>query len=205
LSPGRRGEIGASSRRWALIDTLILSALCGVFAAQAIWVAATTSATNDEPPHLAAGYTYLRWHDYRLNVEHPPLVKKLAALPLLAARVWPPDLDLTRADLEAGASSPSLRRAKLLWTAALARTPYQWAFGNQLLYGVRDEVLARVPADERWTVPTTIRLEARDFLNDGDRLLFLGRLPIIGLGVLLGILIFAWARQLWGRAGRSSL
>ena len=32
---------------------------------------------------LPAGYSYLHWDDYRLNPEHPPLVKKLAALPLL--------------------------------------------------------------------------------------------------------------------------
>src|ERR1051325_6648657 len=48
-----------------------------------------SSPTSDETAHLAAGYSYLVAHDYRLNPEHPPLVKMLAALPLLGARVWP--------------------------------------------------------------------------------------------------------------------
>src|SRR5262249_10961070 len=37
----------------------------------------------DEATHLAAGYSYLTTGDYRLNPEHPPLSKVLAALPLL--------------------------------------------------------------------------------------------------------------------------
>jgi 4-amino-4-deoxy-L-arabinose transferase-like glycosyltransferase len=42
------------------------------------------SLTFDEPAHIAAGYASLRYRDARLNHEHPPLVKMLAALPLLA-------------------------------------------------------------------------------------------------------------------------
>lgn len=41
------------------------------------------SATYDEGAHLPAGYTYLVTGDHRLNPEHPPLVKLLAAAPLL--------------------------------------------------------------------------------------------------------------------------
>jgi len=41
------------------------------------------SATSDEPPHIVAGYSYLKFHDMRLNPEHPPLAKSLAAFPLL--------------------------------------------------------------------------------------------------------------------------
>ena len=39
--------------------------------------------TYDEPAHIAAGYAYLRFQDARLNPEHPPLLKMLAAAPLL--------------------------------------------------------------------------------------------------------------------------
>lgn len=42
------------------------------------------SPTVDEPIHLAAGYSYLKWDDFRANPEHPPLAKLWAALPLLA-------------------------------------------------------------------------------------------------------------------------
>jgi hypothetical protein len=39
----------------------------------------------DEPPHVAAGLGYVARHSLRLNVEHPPLVKAIAAIPLVAA------------------------------------------------------------------------------------------------------------------------
>ena len=41
------------------------------------------SLTFDELAHLPAGYSYLTQKDYRLNPEHPPLVKDFSALPLL--------------------------------------------------------------------------------------------------------------------------
>jgi hypothetical protein len=37
----------------------------------------------DEPPEITAGYSYWKWGDFRMNPEHPPLAKMLAALPLL--------------------------------------------------------------------------------------------------------------------------
>jgi hypothetical protein len=41
------------------------------------------SAIRDEMPHIVAGYSYLTQFDYRINPEHPPLIKQLSALPLL--------------------------------------------------------------------------------------------------------------------------
>jgi hypothetical protein len=41
------------------------------------------SLTFDEPAHITAGYASLRFCDARLNYEHPPLLKMLAAIPLL--------------------------------------------------------------------------------------------------------------------------
>lgn len=41
------------------------------------------SATMDELAHIPAGYSYLSQKDYRLNPEHPPLIKDLSALPLM--------------------------------------------------------------------------------------------------------------------------
>src|SRR5665647_1706675 len=41
------------------------------------------SAIYDEIAHIPAGYSYLTKHDMRLNPEHPPLLKDLAAFPLL--------------------------------------------------------------------------------------------------------------------------
>src|SRR2546426_114335 len=42
-----------------------------------------SSQTSDEAAHIAAGYSYLKTADFRLNPEHPPLIKEWAALPLL--------------------------------------------------------------------------------------------------------------------------
>jgi hypothetical protein len=41
------------------------------------------SLTADEPAHITASYAYLRFRDGRFNPEHPPLIKMLAAAPLL--------------------------------------------------------------------------------------------------------------------------
>src|SRR3990167_7507624 len=51
-------------------------------------VLAITSAWNDsiivdEIPHIGAGFSYLVKQDMRLNPEHPPLAKDIAAIPLL--------------------------------------------------------------------------------------------------------------------------
>lgn len=48
------------------------------------------SPTIDEPMHLFAGYSYLKWHDFRANPEHPPLAKMWAALPLLGLNIKDP-------------------------------------------------------------------------------------------------------------------
>lgn len=63
----------------------------GIFAAIIIAAAvalAIASSWNDslivdEIPHIGAGYSYLVKQDMRLNPEHPPLAKDLAAIPLL--------------------------------------------------------------------------------------------------------------------------
>ena len=39
--------------------------------------------TFDEVSHIPAGYSYLTQQDYRINPEHPPLIKDIAAIPLL--------------------------------------------------------------------------------------------------------------------------
>lgn len=45
------------------------------------------SLTTDESPHISAGYSYLTKRDMRLNPEHPPLIKDLAAIPLLFQKI----------------------------------------------------------------------------------------------------------------------
>src|SRR5881227_4197578 len=73
----------------AAVAIVIAAAALVAFIALALGDLLTTSPTSDETAHLAAGYSYLVTHDYRVNPEHPPLAKMFAALPLLGMRVWP--------------------------------------------------------------------------------------------------------------------
>jgi len=66
-------------------------ALFVVLAAELLFSARLESPTFDEPAHLYAGYGYWLHRDYAVNPEHPPLVKLVAALPLLVERpAYPP-------------------------------------------------------------------------------------------------------------------
>lgn len=48
--------------------------------------------TTDELAHIPSGYYYLKTGKYFLNVEHPPLMKDLSALPLLFLKPVLPDI-----------------------------------------------------------------------------------------------------------------
>ncbi|MBI2024536.1 MAG: glycosyltransferase family 39 protein [Candidatus Harrisonbacteria bacterium] len=65
--------------RWSLLVAIFLSSALLMLNA-----ARTDSAITDELAHIPAGYSYVKYLDYRLNPEHPPLVKVLAGLPLLS-------------------------------------------------------------------------------------------------------------------------
>jgi len=136
-----------SGRRSVALLTVAVALQAGL----AIHAMRGNSATFDEGTHLPAGYTHLALGDHRLNPEQPPLVKLLAAAPLLAVR-------------------PQVRMDDLAWTEAR-----QWEFGRRFLY--------------RW--------------NDADRLLFLGRLPVVALASCLLVAVFFEARRRFG-AGASA-
>ncbi len=70
-----------------------VSLLFGIFAFQLWFHAARTSATIDEPPHILAGYRYWQCGDFGINPEHPPLLKLLAALPLVSKDLIQPSWD----------------------------------------------------------------------------------------------------------------
>jgi Dolichyl-phosphate-mannose-protein mannosyltransferase len=65
------------------MPVVIAAVLSLVFCLLSLMAAVQKSPTYDEPVHLFAGYSYLKWHDFRVNPEHPPLAKALAAIPLL--------------------------------------------------------------------------------------------------------------------------
>ena len=66
-------------RRW--IVAAVLSVLIGQFLVLGLIQAWEDSYTIDEPVYAASGSTAWRQRDLRINYEHPPLAKLLAALP----------------------------------------------------------------------------------------------------------------------------
>ena len=71
------------SRRAYARAALVLLAATAVYAGLAIVASRSQSSTFDEPIHLPPGYLSLTLGDHRMNPDHPPLVRRLAALPLL--------------------------------------------------------------------------------------------------------------------------
>jgi hypothetical protein len=98
------------SRRLPVVLTVLLMCVAGVFMLN---TAASDAPIMDELPHIPAGYSYVRFLDYRLNPEHPPLLKALAALPLLTQNLTFP---LTSKE----------------WTTEVNG---QWDIGRLFLYG----------------------------------------------------------------------
>ena len=84
---------GRNSRSAILGDFLSIGLACGLLALMALlmsWSAAGDAVTSDEDEHISAGFSYLTKGDLRLNPEHPPLMKDLAALPLLGMNLKAP-------------------------------------------------------------------------------------------------------------------
>ncbi len=104
--------------KYTILATTLLT-LFGLLAVTSMW---NDNANYDERIHLPAGYSYITQQDMRLNPEHPPLVKDLAALPLLFMKINFP--------FQSWGWNTSL-------TANSSRTP-SWqtdvGFGNDFLY-----------------------------------------------------------------------
>lgn len=58
--------------------------LLALMAALLVHTSLQEAQSFDEATHIAAGYSYWKTGDHKINVEHPPLAKRIAALPLLA-------------------------------------------------------------------------------------------------------------------------
>jgi tetratricopeptide (TPR) repeat protein len=113
---------------------------------QLVYVAKQESASWDEPNHIYSGYRSWKYADFGINPEHPPLVKLLAAVPLLAMQLKIPDLE------------------------------------------------SRMHKWEGW-------VGGRDFVfqNDADKILFRSRLGPILLTVMLALLVFFAAWDMFGK------
>src|SRR6202030_4323467 len=72
------GEKARDISGWLFAGLLLV-----LMAALAGGAALRESVTIDELAHIGAGVSYLQMLDLRMNPEHPPLPKVLAALPLM--------------------------------------------------------------------------------------------------------------------------
>jgi Dolichyl-phosphate-mannose-protein mannosyltransferase len=74
--PTPNARPGAQNHCFWIVLPLLLALALG----HSLWATSLDGFTIDEPYHIAAGASYVRWGDYRLNPEHPPLVKLIAGL-----------------------------------------------------------------------------------------------------------------------------
>jgi len=169
-SSGGQAPSPVPDSRGRLASIFIGAAALLAFVALALGDILTTSPTSDELPHLASGYTYLTTRDFRLNDEHPPLLKEFAALSILNQHLWRPQLDP-------------------FWRSALEVPNAQWRFAHAMFYGRRPEY-----AD----TPTTERIPRSAFFNDAEALFTRARIAMLFFPLLLAIVIFAWAGEVWG-------
>jgi hypothetical protein len=99
-------NLSSSFAKWTL------ALICIASFSLMLWAARTDSAIDDELAHIPAGYGYVHNLDYRLNPEHPPLVKALAMLPVLFL-------------------NPTYPTNSAAWTTEVNG---QWDMGSQFLY-----------------------------------------------------------------------
>jgi Dolichyl-phosphate-mannose-protein mannosyltransferase len=146
-----------ASRRfpWSPVERVFVVVALTLFASLAIGSIRNESVTTNEVAHLPAGLSYLQRFDARMNIEHPPLFKIIAALPVFLLRGYINYQDPT-------------------WTIANGQTT-EYLFGAKFF---------------TW--------------NTNHRtLLFAARLPMVVIALLLGLSLYAMARQLagpWGAA-----
>jgi 4-amino-4-deoxy-L-arabinose transferase-like glycosyltransferase len=86
----RNADAPTSRHRLWKIAGLVLGLLVLEF--QLLYSVKQESLTFDEGDHIFAGYMSLKHHDFGLNPEHPPLVKMIAAVPLVGLNLHEPQL-----------------------------------------------------------------------------------------------------------------
>ena len=145
----QRYNKNVSDKKTKIVAVIIISVAI-VLAITSIW---DDSLIVDEIPHIGAGYSYLIKQDLRLNPEHPPLVKDLAAFPLLLLK---------------------LKQTAFETKQWLTDVNGQWEFGKNLIYNSG---------------------------NDTEKITRLAKFPMLLFFVLAAILIFKWAKKLYGNGG----
>lgn len=117
-------ESQSISRR---LEIALVAGALAIFLLLAVTSARRKSSTFDEGAHIPAAYTYVALGDFRLNPEHPPLVKLLAGLPL---RWLHPKMDTEDPDWKAGKQ----------WEFAM-KFLYEWNDADRLIFWARVPVM----------------------------------------------------------------
>ena len=106
---------------------IVAAAALAAFIALALGDLLTTSPTSDETVHLSAGWSYLATHDFRINPEHPPLLKMMAAAPLMSMRI----------------SRDALKGEG--WRDSIQHLKGEWSFPYQFFYEQKNGVFVNDP------------------------------------------------------------
>lgn len=128
-----------SGRLPALGLALGVLLLLAVMAGELALSARRQSQTFDEAVHIFAGYRYWKNFDFGVNPEHPPLVKLIAALPLLRlplrAPASIPDIDFKMAEYAAGRQFLYDNDAgRLLWRARMGAALFTIGLGLAVFF-----------------------------------------------------------------------
>jgi hypothetical protein len=95
---------------------VLAGALTAAFFLQSLFSSLVKSPSSDEPPHIAAGLSYVQKGNFVPNPQHPPLLKEMAAASLLLAGIRLPDVPAVSAMLK---EPPG--------------TQLEWGVGNDLI------------------------------------------------------------------------
>src|SRR5690349_5542408 len=98
----------------------VLAGFAFLIAAISIGVIRRNAPTYDESYQLLAGYSHVKWGDFRVYPEHPPLGKILTGLPLAALDIKDP------------------RPTAPYWSTLAERYPMAWGMANQMIFREND-------------------------------------------------------------------
>ncbi len=175
--------------------------LVTVFWAQSYSASLSKSPTFDEPVHIAAGLSYVQTGNFRLNVQHPPLLKELAGLSMVLGGIRWPAGSHEAASMLSGAGEPEWYFAyRLIGVSGLDRAVFLARFpltlvstlGGLLLYWFGRDLVgeaAAIGAVFLYALDPTVL--AHSFLVTTD----------VGLSVF--VLLFLWT--LWNYVRTPSL